>query len=80
MAYLSAEYFVTNETPKKVGNDHPILSPYGLFKTKDGNIAIAPANDKLCNVFLKTLKLELLGMSTFHLIDLWSIINIQITP
>ena len=60
MAYLSAEYFVTNETPKKSGNDHPILSPYGLFKTKDGNIAIAPANDKLCNVFLKTLKLEYL--------------------
>ncbi len=58
MAYLSAEYFVTDKTPKKSGNDHPILSPYGLFKTKDGNIAIAPANDKLCEIFLRTLNLE----------------------
>ena len=31
-----------------------------MFKTKDGNIAIAPANDKLCYVFLKTLELEYL--------------------
>ncbi len=60
MAYLSAEYFVTNKTPKKSGNDHPILSPYGLFKTKDGSIAIAPANDKLCEIFLRTLNLEYL--------------------
>ncbi|MFL2821912.1 MAG: CoA transferase [Alphaproteobacteria bacterium] len=58
MAYLSAEYFVTDKPPKKSGNDHPILSPYGLFKTKDGNIAIAPANDKLCSIFLRTLNLE----------------------
>ena len=60
MAYLSAEYFVTDKTPRKSGNDHPILSPYGLFKTKDGNIAIAPANDKLCEIFLRTLNLEYL--------------------
>ena len=60
MAYLSAEYFVTDKTPNKSGNDHPILSPYGLFKTKDGNIAIAPANDKLCEIFLRTLNLEYL--------------------
>ena len=60
MAYLSAEYFVTDKTPKKSGNDHPILSPYGLFKTKDGNIVIAPANDKLCETFLRTLNLEYL--------------------
>ncbi len=60
MAYLSAEYFVTNENPNKSGNDHPILSPYGLFKTKDGNIAVAPASEKLCKVFLETLKLEYL--------------------
>ena len=58
MAYLSAEYFVTNKNPKKSGNNHPILAPYGLFNTKDGNIAVAPANDKLCEVFLKEIKLE----------------------
>ena len=58
MAYLSSEYFVTKKNPKKTGNNHPILSPYGLFVTKDGNIAVAPANDKLCEVFLKEVGLD----------------------
>ena len=58
MAYLSSEYFVTKNNPKKTGNNHPILSPYGLFKTKDGNIAVAPANDKLCGVFLTEIGLD----------------------
>ena len=58
MAYLSSEYFVTKQNPKKTGNNHPILSPYGLFQTKDGNIAVAPANDKLCGVFLKEVGLD----------------------
>ena len=58
MAYLSSEYFVTKQNPKKTGNNHPILSPYGLFQTKDGNIAVAPANDKLCGVFLTEIGLD----------------------
>ncbi len=58
MAYLSSEYFVTNENPKKTGNNHPILCPYGLFNTKDGSIAVAPANDKLCEVFLREIELD----------------------
>ena len=60
MAYLSSEYFVTNKNPKKTGNNHPIISPYGLFETKDGNIAVAPASDKLCEVFLKEVGLDYL--------------------
>ena len=60
MAYLSSEYFVTNKNPKKTGNNHPILSPYGLFETKDGNIAVAPANDRLCEIFLKEIELDYL--------------------
>ena len=60
MAYLSSEYFVTNKNPKKTGNNHPIISPYGLFKTRDGNIAVAPASDKLCEVFLREVGLDYL--------------------
>ena len=58
MAYLSSEFFVTNKDPLKTGNNHPILAPYGLFKTKNGNIAVAPASEKLCEVFLKEIGLE----------------------
>ena len=35
MAYLSSESFVKGKAPKKSGNNHPILAPYGIFKTSD---------------------------------------------
>ena len=53
MAYLSSESFVTGKAPKKSGNNHPILAPYGIFQTSDGEVAVAPASDKFCNIFLE---------------------------
>ena len=53
MAYLSSESFVTGKAPKKSGNNHPILAPYGIFQTSDGEVAVAPAGDKFCNIFLE---------------------------
>ena len=58
MAYLSSESFVKGKAPKKSGNNHPILAPYGLFKSSDGEVAVAPASDKFCNVFLKCIELS----------------------
>ena len=57
MAYLSSESFVTGKAPKKSGNNHPILAPYGIFQTSDGEVAVAPASDKFCNIFLKSINL-----------------------
>ena len=57
MAYLSSESFVTGKAPKKSGNNHPILAPYGIFKTSDGEVAVAPASDKFCHIFLETIDL-----------------------
>ncbi len=57
MAYLSSESFVTGKAPNKSGNNHPILAPYGIFKTSDGEIAVAPASDKFCNIFLECIDL-----------------------
>ena len=57
MAYLSSESFVTGKAPNKSGNNHPILAPYGIFKTSDGEIAVAPANDKFCSIFLESIDL-----------------------
>ena len=57
MAYLSSESFVKGKAPKKSGNNHPILAPYGLFKSSDGEVAVAPAGDKFCNIFLKCIEL-----------------------
>ena len=58
LAYLSAEYFATGEIPKRTGNDHPIVSPYGLFRAKDGMIAVAPSTDVYVERFLGVLGLE----------------------
>ena len=58
MAYLSSESFVTGKAPKKSGNNHPILAPYGIFQTSDGEVAVAPAGDKFCNIFLECIDLK----------------------
>ncbi|MDP6767431.1 MAG: CoA transferase [Arenicellales bacterium] len=58
LAYLSAEYFATGAVPKRTGNDHPIVSPYGLFRAKDGMIAVAPSTDVYVERFLEVLGLE----------------------
>jgi CoA:oxalate CoA-transferase len=45
LAYLASNYFATGEIPARTGNDHPIAAPYGLFKTSDEPIAVAPNDD-----------------------------------
>src|SRR3984957_3669179 len=45
LAYIATNYFATGVTPPRSGNDHPIAAPYGLFPTRDGRIALAPADD-----------------------------------
>lgn len=51
------------ETPAPVGNMHPVISPYGVFRAKDGDLNIAAATQemwlKLCDVLaLPELKLD----------------------
>ena len=44
--FASAAYFATGELPPRNGNDHMVVSPYGLFKASDGPLAIAPSTEK----------------------------------
>jgi CoA:oxalate CoA-transferase len=46
LAYIASDYFATGRVPPRAGNDHPISAPYGLFATRDGEIAIAPPGDE----------------------------------
>jgi crotonobetainyl-CoA:carnitine CoA-transferase CaiB-like acyl-CoA transferase len=57
LAYLGSEYFSTGHTPQRNGNDHPIASPYGLFRAKDGDIAVAPATPEILLRFMHELGL-----------------------
>ena len=43
------------KNPEPLGTDHPSISPFGSFKTKDGNIVIAIGNDKLFSIFCKVI-------------------------
>ncbi len=45
LSYIATNYFATGAAPARSGNDHPIAAPYGLFPTRDGQIALAPADD-----------------------------------
>ena len=57
LGYLSAEYFTTGAVPKRTGNDHPIVAPYGLFTACDGAVAVAPSNDAFVVRFLECIGL-----------------------
>lgn len=58
LAYLATEYFSTGAAPARTGNDHPIASPYGLFHTQTGDLAVAPASMKILRKFFAALGIE----------------------
>lgn len=45
-AFQGQRYLSNGELPVPQGNDHPVLAPYGVFKTADIQIIIAVGNDK----------------------------------
>jgi CoA:oxalate CoA-transferase len=57
LAYLASEYLSTGRSPQRNGNDHAIASPYGLFRAKDGHIAVAPATPEILARFMNELGL-----------------------
>ncbi len=57
LAYLPAEHFATGREPARTGNDHPAVSPYGLFRTRDGSVAIAPATEPVYRKLMSALRL-----------------------
>src|SRR5436190_3427443 len=40
LAFLAANHFATGEEPTRTGNDHAIVAPYGMFRTRDGEVAL----------------------------------------
>lgn len=58
MAYLSADALESGRDPRRTGNDHPVVAPYGLFEASDGNVAIAPSNDEFVRRLFEVLNLD----------------------
>ena len=46
LGFLAANYLTTGEQPPRTGNHHAIVAPYGLFRTKDGTVALAPSQEQ----------------------------------
>ncbi|WP_226583135.1 CaiB/BaiF CoA transferase family protein [Acuticoccus sediminis] len=46
-SYFAANYLATGTAMERTGNDHPVVAPYGVFRAKDGDVAIAPSNDQI---------------------------------
>ncbi len=46
LAFLAANHLATGEEPSRTGNDHAIVSPYGMFRTKDGEVTLAPSQEQ----------------------------------
>lgn len=42
-----AQYLFGGKVPGRVGNRHPMSSPFGTYEARDGHLVIAAANDKL---------------------------------
>jgi crotonobetainyl-CoA:carnitine CoA-transferase CaiB-like acyl-CoA transferase len=57
LAFLAAHYFGTGQQPRRTGNDHALVAPYGLFDASDGQVAIAPSNDAVYFKLLDVLEL-----------------------
>ena len=47
LGFLAANYLATGEQPRRAGNDHAIVSPNGMFRTADGEVAIAPSSEAI---------------------------------
>src|SRR5439155_9009753 len=46
LGFLAANHLATGEEPARSGNDHAIVAPYGMFHTRDGEVALAPSQEQ----------------------------------
>jgi len=57
-SFSSSAYLSTGVETTRTGNRHPSICPYNLYKTLDGKIVLAVANDKMWQRLCKTLDLN----------------------
>ena len=58
LSYIGAAHLATGELPRRTGNDHQVVAPYGLFRAADGEIAVAPSYDEIVERFLAAIGLK----------------------
>jgi len=58
MDFQSARYTMNGEIPGQEGNNHPTLSPMGVFDTTDGQVNMAASTDKMFSAFCEAMSAE----------------------
>ncbi|NKB34922.1 MAG: CoA transferase [Pseudomonadales bacterium] len=56
--FQAARYTMNGEVAGQEGNNHPTLSPMGVFHTSDGLVNLAASTDKMWNAFCAVTKAE----------------------
>jgi formyl-CoA transferase len=58
LSYQAGRYFATGEPPGRIGNRHGSIAPYEMFRTADGFVNIAAANERLWQRLCAALELQ----------------------
>jgi crotonobetainyl-CoA:carnitine CoA-transferase CaiB-like acyl-CoA transferase len=58
LTYQAGRYFATGVSPRREGNHHPTIAPYGTFPTADGYVNISVGNDAQWQRFCTALSAE----------------------
>jgi crotonobetainyl-CoA:carnitine CoA-transferase CaiB-like acyl-CoA transferase len=58
LTFQAGRFFATGEAPKRVGNRHPLIAPYEVFRSGDGYVNLAVGNDKQWIAFCKAMGLD----------------------
>jgi formyl-CoA transferase len=67
LTYQAGRYFATDEPPRRIGNRHASIAPYEMFKSADGYVNIAVANEPMWQRFCSAVDLnDLLEDSRFR--------------
>lgn len=55
LTYQAGIYFATGQSPTRMGNQHPTITPYETYRCQDGYINLACGNDGMWRAFCKAL-------------------------
>ncbi len=58
LTFQAGRFFATGESPKRIGNKHPLIAPYEVLKSSDSYVNLAVGNDKQWVAFCKAMGLD----------------------
>ena len=56
--FQAARYTMSGEGPSQAGNNHPTLSPMGVFDSADGRVNLAASTDKMFRAFCEIMQAD----------------------